>query len=239
MSATRSARARTRTPSSRPTTSSRLGADLRNVLASPRSGFRAAMTSNVPERAQSSRVTTLLVLLGGAGTMLIWLKVTALTIADRPQTEVDWTSAVIALVLGALSGAGGYMLWGRLGPRVARRWGSEATKTRMQLAWSFSDFPLAAYVAVFLPLDLLLVGPEIYSSDRLEGTFALVWAAISVALLLSAAAWTAFVKWRGIDAAAGTRGGRTFLLMATVGVCYLIVLGALIAILIVAGRLFG
>jgi hypothetical protein len=79
--------------------------------------------------------------------------------------------------------------------------------------WAFADFPLAAYIAIFLPLDLLFVGPEIVSTDRLPGSFAMVWAALSVAVAMSAMAWTVFLLLRGTQVASGLRGRPLFVML--------------------------
>ena len=147
------------------------------------------------------------VLLAGAATMALWLKVTTLVqIADRPRSETSWDTVLPALALGALVGILAYVLWTRLAPRLATAASGGATTERLRLAWSFSDFPLAVYAALILPLDLALVGPEVFSTDSLQGDLATVWSAISTALLLATAVWSVFLFVRGVEAASGARG---------------------------------
>jgi hypothetical protein len=148
-----------------------------------------------------------LVLLAGVATMVLWLKVTGISqLADRPVEEATWNSVLAALLVGAVFGALAYLLWGWVGRKALEKRAGNASRDRLRLVWAFSAFPLAAYAVIFLPLDLLLVGPEIFSTDRLDGSFAMVWAALSVAIGVSAAAWSVFLLWRGVEVVSGLRG---------------------------------
>lgn len=180
--------------------SSDLGGRLRSVLVSPRTGFRSAMRGDVATRAARSPMTAFVVLLAGTSMMALWLKLSSLAqLIDRPRSTTTWSTVLPALVLGGALGIAAYLLWSRFAPRLA----AKATADRLRLAWSFADFPLAVYAAVILPLDLLLVGPEIFSSQRLDGSFAMMWGALSVALLLSVTGWSTYLFVRGLQAAAG------------------------------------
>ena len=137
--------------------------------------------------------------------MVLWLRLTSLLrIFDRPISATEWSFVLGGLVLGAILAAIAYVIWTRLAPRMIDS-DRGLSKDRLRVAWSFSDFPLALYVAVLLPLDLLIVGPEIFSTDRLDGTFAMIWSAMSLALLVALAAWSVYLFVRGVDAASGTR----------------------------------
>ena len=167
--------------------------------------------------------------------MILWLKITSLTqlTDERPVDRTTLGFVLFAALTGAIFGIGAYIAWGRLGPVIAKRLGGQTSPAHLRMVWAFADFPLAAYVAIFLPLDLILVGPEMFSQDRLQGSFEMVWAAMSVALGLSAAAWTTFLLWRGIEGATGLRG-RQVLLMVLVGFG----LGAFLYFLLVIKELF-
>jgi hypothetical protein len=195
------------------------------------------MRSGAADRASESRLTVLLVVLGGSSLLLLWVKVTALTIADRPAADATWGATGAAILIGALCGAGGYLLWGKFAPRVSERLGGPTSKSSLRVAWSFADFPLAAYLVVFLPLDLLIVGPEIFASDRLDGTGLMIWAAISVALGVSALVWMIYLAWRGIEAATGLNGRPVLGLLAFGTFCYLAVAVLLVAPLLVLREL--
>ena len=209
-----------------------LGTRLRSILISPKSGFRGAMRAGVAERASASPLPAFLVFLGGAASLLVYLKLSGLMgLRELAVDDFKWSAFFPLLLLGALAGVGAYFLWARLGPSVARNLGGKTSAERLRLAWSFADFPLATYLALILPLDLLLVGPEVFATEELDGTVAMVWGAVSVALALSAALWSAFLLWRGIEAATGVRGGKTFVMLVVGFGCYVAV-AALLIILI-------
>jgi hypothetical protein len=202
---------------SKRSSSSHLGSRLRAVLVSPRSGFRSAMRNGNAAAIASSPVTALLVVLGGVATMGLWLKLTSLLkIFDRPISATEWSFVLGGLALGAILAAIAYVAWTRLAPRAIDS-DRDASRARLRVAWSFSDFPLALYAAVLLPLDLLIVGPEIFSTDRLDGTFAMVWSALSLALLVALAAWSVYLFVRGVDAAVGSRVQSTVPLIVSAG----------------------
>jgi hypothetical protein len=186
-------------------TSSNLGGRLRNVLLSPRSGFRSALRPEVAAAAARSPMSVFIVLLGGMATMALWLRVTGLVqLAERPTAETEWDTVLPALVLGAVVAALAYLVWTRSAPRLTKT-AKSVTSDRLRLVWSFSGFPLAAYTLLILPLDLLLVGPEVFSTDKLDGTFAMIWSALSLALLLAAYTWAVFLFVRGLQATTSDR----------------------------------
>lgn len=168
------------------------------------------------------------------------LKVTGLVgLVDRPAEDTTWGAMLPALLLGGLIGVIDYSLWGRFAPRLARRLGGETDRNKVRLIRAFGDFPLAAYVAVVLPLDLLIVGPEVFSTTRIEGSFPMVWAALSVALALSATAWTIFLMHRGIEAACRVRGRATVLMLAFGLSIYLAVAAVFVGLIKLLGVFFG
>ena len=162
------------------------------------------MRTEVARGIAQSPMTVLLVFLGGVGTMTLWLKVSLLIQqADQPQSETTWLTVTASLLLGGLLAAVSFVVWSRVAPRIAAARGSRTSIDRVRVAWAFSDFPLAIYVSIMVPLDLLLVGPEIFSSETLEGSFAVTWSALSVGVLLAATAWSVFLFVKGLVAAAG------------------------------------
>jgi hypothetical protein len=149
--------------------------------------------------------------------MGLWLKLTSLLkIFDRPISATEWSFVLGGLALGAILASIAYVAWTRLAPRAIDS-DRDVSRARLRVAWSFSDFPLALYAAVLLPLDLLIVGPEIFSTDRLDGTFAMVWSALSLALLVASAAWSVYLFVRGVEAAVGSRVQSTVPLIVSAG----------------------
>jgi hypothetical protein len=188
----------------------RLGLTLRSVLLAPRDGFGAALRTSerrarAGERPAEGYAPWVLGGLGGIAAMALWLKLSALGEARSvPAGSVDSGLVVAALLLGAVLSVAGQAAWGVLGPRVARRLGGAAHGRGLRLAWGAAALPQAG-VLVLLPLDLLLVGPGAYATDPLVDPVARAWAALSIALSVSAALWSLWLFLRGVQIAAGTR----------------------------------
>ena len=151
--------------------------------------------------------------------MALWLKVTGLVqLADRSVAETGWDTVLPALGLGGVLGVVAYLLWTRFAAGLTGAGDRKASSNRLRVAWAFSDFPLAMYALLILPLDLLIVGPEVFSTDRPDGTFAMVWSALSVAVLVAVAVWSIFLFIRGLETATRPGSGVVFRLAATAGI---------------------
>lgn len=219
----------------------RLGLTLRSVVLVPREGFRAAMRTSerrarAGERPAAGYAPYVLAAVGGAAVMALWLKLSALArVRAFPAEDTDRGLVIAALALGALLGLAGQAAWGALGPLLARRLGTPAEGRDLRLAWGAAVLPLAIATCALLPLDLLLVGPAAFATDPPADPVARAWAALSIALTLSAAMWSAWLFLRGVQVAADVRLRRAVVMASLVPVtaaalaAALLLLGALSA----------
>ncbi len=77
------------------------------------------------------------------------------------------------------------------------------------MVWGFAALP--QLVAVFLlPLDLLVVGPATFTTERLSDSVSTIWAAISISLTVSAALYSLFLFVRGIQVVTGLNVLKSF-----------------------------
>jgi hypothetical protein len=134
--------------------------------------------------------------------MLLWLKLGSLLgLRDVARVEFQWSYLIVAAVAGAMLGLVVQLIWGYVGAAAARLFGGEGTARDLRVVWGASDFPQVIGLAVLLPLDLLIVGSDTFTSERLSDPLATGWAAISIALSLSLAVWTLFIFVRGMEVA--------------------------------------
>jgi hypothetical protein len=112
---------------------------------------------------------------------------------------------VLAVVAGAVVGLIGQFLWGFVGARVL----SESASARdMRLVWGAASLPLCGVVLVLLPLDLLIAGPQTYTTERVDDPLATAWAAFSMAVGVALALWSGYLFVRGLKVAADERPWR-------------------------------
>lgn len=134
--------------------------------------------------------------------MLLWLKLGSLLgFRDVARVEFKWSYLIVAAVAGALLGLVAQSIWGYAGSVAARAFGGQAPARDLRVVWGASDFPQVIGLAVLLPLDLLIVGSDTFTSEKLGDSLATGWAAISIALSLSLAVWTLFIFVRGVEVA--------------------------------------
>lgn len=214
-------------------TASRIGPTLRAVLLSPKSGFAAAI-KGANRRAQSGRrpiegaAPMVIAGLGFGALCLLWLKLgSLLRLRNVAAADFRWDYLVASVLLAALLGLGLQWLWGIAGGRLMRMLGVEATRPSppvLRLVWGLALFPQVLALAVLLPLDLLIVGSETFTSGRLADPLAKLWAALSIAGGSFLAAWSVWLLYQGLAAATSNHGVRTAAIAATaVGLAFLIV----------------
>lgn len=212
--------------------SAHLGATLRTVLFAPRAGFEAALrTCRRRARIGSARPegTTPYVLaaIGGAAAAMLWLKVSPLAgLRSDSQLHFRWSYLVAAALLGIAVMLGAQFLWGLVGPRMLRGMGLGGEARELRLVWGAAAFPQVFAVALLVPMDLAIVGPEAFMNVRVEDPLSAGWAALSVALALALGLWSVWLFVRGIQAVAEVPARRALM-------------GAVPALALVGGLLLG
>lgn len=194
--------------------SARLGLTLRSVLLSPRDGFRDAMKaldrrSAVGERPAAGYTPYVLAAIGGAAAAALWLKVGAIAgTRDVARESYRWDFVVATLVLGAAVALIAQAVWGVVGTYVVRALGGSVRPGALRLVWGAASLPHVVALLVLLPLDLVIVGPDALTSERLADPLATVWSALSLSVGLALGAWSLFLVERGVETASGLAGVR-------------------------------
>ena len=194
--------------------SARLGTTLRSVLLTPVEGFRDAIA--VSERRYDAGVRPgegltpyVLSATGGASLMLLWLKISGmLGWREAAHADFQWGYVVFFLFIGVLLGFLSQALWSVLGRKVFGAFGVTTRSRDLRLVWGTAAFPQVGLLFVLLPLDLFIIGTNVFSTDRLTDTVEMAWGAISIAIALSLAIWSAYLFVRGVQALSGVEMGR-------------------------------
>lgn len=182
-----------------------LGATLRSVMTAPTAGFQAAVKATARrERAGTTPAEGyapyVLAAVGGAMLFLLWLKVSPLLgLRAESAQAYRWEFIAFAGLLGAIFSLLGQLAWSFAGEAAIRSLGGETERRDLRLVWGAALAPQMIALVFLLPFDLLIVGPELFTSARLEDTVASAWAALSVALGLSLAVWSLVILVRGAE----------------------------------------
>ncbi|MGH2698450.1 MAG: hypothetical protein ACRDJL_04530, partial [Actinomycetota bacterium] len=111
-------------------------------------------------------------------------------------------------------------------PLTARAVGGRLASRDARMVWGTSAFPQVITVLVLLPLDLLIVGPEIFATTRPGDSVATGWAAISVALALLMAVWSLSLFVRGMQIVAKLDLLRAMAMVVVSAACLSLVIAA-------------
>lgn len=192
-----------------PRASAHLGHTLRSVLVTPTDGFHGILRQRARRAAKGARPAEgiapyVLTALGGAATMLLWLKLGSL-IGTRQvgAAEFRWSYVIVACVGAAVFALLAQGLWGFTGALALRPAASAPEPSELRLIWGAAAFPQVVTVFLLLPLDLLIVGSDTFTSTRLSDPVATGWAALSIALTISVAVWSLFLLYRGLRVVTG------------------------------------
>ena len=140
--------------------------------------------------------------IGGAALLLLWLKVGGLLgLREVASTERIASYLVSSMIAGAIVSLLAQALWGLVGTKAVRSLGGKSEGSGLRLVWGGSQFPQVAALLLLLPLDLLIVGPETFTTIRLEDPLDNLWVALSTALSVSLLVWTVFLSVRGLEVA--------------------------------------
>lgn len=189
-----------RVPADSARASVRLGLVLRSILVSPRVGFESALEASrrrarIRPRSSEGAAHLVLAAVGGASLMLLWLKLGGMAdLRDVGPRGYDPGLLVAALVAAALVGLAAQWLWSEAAARVGG-----ASARELRLVWGAAAFPQVLPLFVLLPLDLLIVGPGVFTTAPMSDSLSTAWAALSVALGVAIAMWSAFLFVRGVQ----------------------------------------
>lgn len=212
--------------------SARLGLTLRSVLLSPHDGFATAFktaerSARAGRRPAEGIAPYVLAGVGGAVAMSLWLKLGAMTgLREVCTNENVGLFIAVALVIGAALGLVAQMVWGAVGPPTIRGLRGETSRGSLRLVWGASAFPQVAALLLLLPLDLLIVGVDTYTTGSLDDPLATAWAAFSIAVGISLGVWSLFLFVRGVEVAGGIGSWRAVVATAAAALCFVLVVGA-------------
>lgn len=151
---------------------------------------------------------------GGAGAMLLWLKVGALVGARDGAEGFEWSLLLAALAIGGLVYVLAQALWGLGGPGMVSTLRGSAPSGLLRLVWAAASCPVALGL-LLLPVDLVVVGPGAVTSAGPGETMATAWAALSISLHVAAAIWSLYLLFRGTQIVGGLNAGRALAAIAT------------------------
>jgi len=177
----------------------------------PTAGFHSALRTTSRRERTGATVPEgyapyVLAAVGGASLFLLWLKVASLAgLRDTSVVTYRWNFLVAAAVIGALLGVLAQFVWGVVAARLGPAVGTEAKPRAARLVWGASAAPQVIALALLVPLDLLIVGPASFTSQKLEDPVASAWAALSIALSVALAVWSIFLFVKGLEVVAGLR----------------------------------
>ena len=158
--------------------------------------------------------------------MLLWLKLGGLLDLRRiAAADFRWSYVIVAMAAAAFMAFVAQYVWGPLGAVSLRRMGSGAEASKLRFVWGASAVPQLLGLVVLLPLDVLFVGRKLFTSERIADTLPALWAALSVALSVSLAAWSAYIFFRGIKAASAAPASKALVAMLVALGCLVLVTG--------------
>ena len=214
--------------------SARLGLTLRSVLLAPHDGFAAALKT-ADRRARAGRRPAegispyVLAVIGGGAFASLWLKVGALSGLREVCTDrFVAVNIAAAIVLGGILGLLAQAIWGAVGAPTIRSFRGETDRGALRLVWGASAFPQVAALVILLPLDLLIVGSDAFTTGALDDPLSTAWAAFSIALGISLAIWSLFLFVRGVEVAGGIGFWRAVGATGVAIACFALVVGALV-----------
>lgn len=222
--------------------SARLGLTLRSIALNPRLGFDAALklcarrarAGVVPAEGKAPYV---LAFFGGGAAMLLWLKVgAALGLRDVARASFREDFLIVSVAVGGILSLVAQLLWGAAGSGYVKVAGGATTARALRLVWGAATLPQLGAWLVLLPLDLVIVGPDSFTTERLVDPVSALWTALSIALAVSLAAWSLFLFQRGLEVAGGLTWPRALGgIVAAAVVVGLLVAGASIGAAALAG----
>ncbi|HEY7875983.1 MAG TPA: hypothetical protein VIG64_12770, partial [Actinomycetota bacterium] len=209
LSSTASERSGSTRAAARSAASAQLGGTLRSILVSPEDGFRGAyaLADNRHQsgvRLPEGSAPLVMGACGGAALMMLWLKLGGLLgLRGIAPADFRWSYVVVAALGAAVLGALAQCVWGPVGRIALGRLGASTTAPRMRLAWGAAALPQVFALVILFPLDVMITGRRLFTAERITDTFPAIWGALSVAISVSLAAWSAYLFFRGVQTGSG------------------------------------
>lgn len=217
-----------------PRKSARLGATVRSIVLTPDEAMAAAVAA--PERA----TTFVLAALGGAGLMSWWLKFAGLIgLRNASADGFEWALLGSALVAGAILGVLALVVWSAVMPFAVRALGGAITARELRIVWGMSSFPLVVALVPLAAIDLLVVGPQSFTTDRLGNALETAWLAVSIAVASSLVAWWLVLMVRGVKTAASLDIAKATVTLAAAVVALGLAVAAIRGVLVLGERVSG
>lgn len=162
--------------------------------------------------------------------MALWLKLGSLVgLREVAASDFKWSYLAVAAVAGALLALVTQLIWGYIGATVVRAFGANSPARDLRVAWGASAFPQVIALLVLIPLDLVIVGTDTFTSERLDDSLATGWAALSIALSASLAVWSIFIFVRGVEVATSTTIVKAIAISFVALLCLAAIVGGSIA----------
>jgi hypothetical protein len=189
--------------------SAHLGSTLRAVMLQPRDGFAQVLAVTEQRRDRGYRTPegaapSVFAALGGAALMSVWLKLGGLLeVRAFASADFRWAYLFATLLIGAVVGVLAQLMWSVLAGLVARRFGRRVDQAELRTVWGAASFPLAFALFPLLVLDVAIVGPASFTTERLTDPLSTTWAAISIAMGAALVIWWMYLLTRGFAATTG------------------------------------
>lgn len=217
------------TAADRLSSSAYLGATLRSVLIAPTAGFESARrgaerrvrSGDLPAEGYTPYVLSAA---GGAALFILWLKVSSLLgIREVAPDDFRWGFLVGAGLMGAVVALLGQLIWGRVGRVVLKSLGTEVRSGDLRMIWGASAGPQMFGLLLLMPIDLLVIGPDAFTSATLPDPVSSAWASLSMALGVALTVWSAGLFVKGVQVVTRVRWPVLVAASAGASVCLTVV----------------
>jgi hypothetical protein len=162
--------------------------------------------------------------------MATWLKVGGLMgQREVAASDFSWIDFGLALLLGAVLALVAMFLWGRIGPATFLSLHATTTRRDLRIVWGASWLPQVLGLLILIPLDLLIVGPRTFATERFADSLSTAWAAFSIAIAVALVGWSIYLFVKGNEVASGTRSMRSVAALVVGGLCLIVMVAGFIA----------
>ena len=162
--------------------------------------------------------------------MLLWLKLAGM-VELRSVGRRDYSDGFLALALaaGAVFAIVAQIVSAAPAARAARRLGGNGRSVDLRIVWGTATFPQVLVLLILLPLDLLIAGPQTFTTEPMADSLATAWAALSISLQVTIALWSLLLFVSGVEVATGLGKFKAGLVVAVAGLGLALVCGSVVA----------